>query len=129
VSTGIHAKMTQLSLSARVPHVESTVVARSRQQILPETTELQLVERLREQSPTPDTFSGPSPGTTQVSRYQKGKTDPDFTEARDSEWQWHQLGHMQVCASFQTDNHASIPQLSFYMPDALPAVQPTASKL
>ena len=21
----------------------------------------------------------------------------DFTGARDSEWQWHQLGHMQVC--------------------------------
>jgi len=21
----------------------------------------------------------------------------DFTEARDSEWQWHQLDHMQVC--------------------------------
>ena len=33
-------------------------------------------------------------GTTQVSRYQKGKTNLDFTEARDSEWQWHQLGHM-----------------------------------
>jgi len=31
----------------------------------------------------------------------------DFTEARDSEWQWHQLGHMQVCTSLQTDNHAS----------------------
>jgi len=30
-----------------------------------------------------------------VSRYQKGKTDLDFAEARDSEWQWHQLGHMQ----------------------------------
>jgi len=29
--------------------------------------------------------------TTQVSRYQKGKTNLDFTEARDSEWQWHQL--------------------------------------
>jgi len=29
-----------------------------------------------------------------VSRYQKGKTSLDFTEARDSEWQWHQLGHM-----------------------------------
>jgi len=28
-----------------------------------------------------------------VSRYQKGKTNLDFTEARDSEWQWHQLGH------------------------------------
>jgi len=25
-----------------------------------------------------------------VSRYQKGKTNLDFTEARDSEWQWHQ---------------------------------------
>jgi len=31
-------------------------------------------------------------GTTQVSLYQKGKTNLDFTEARDSEWQWHQLG-------------------------------------
>jgi len=42
-----------------------------------------------------------------VSRYQKGKTNLDFTGARDSEWQWHQLGHMQVCTSLQTDNHAS----------------------
>jgi len=25
---------------------------------------------------------------SQVSRYQKGKTSLDFTEARDSEWQW-----------------------------------------
>ena len=42
-------------------------------------------------------FNGPFSGTTHVSRYQKGKTNRDFTEARDSEWQWHQLGHMQVC--------------------------------
>ena len=56
-----------------------------------------------------DSFSG----TTQVGRYQKGKTNPDFTEARDSEWQWHQLGHMQVCTSLQTDNHANTPPLSF----------------
>ena len=63
-----------------------------------------------------------------MSRYQKGKTNLDFTEARDSEWQWHQLGHMQVCPSLQTDNHASTPSLSFYRPDALPATQPTASK-
>ena len=33
------------------------------------------------------TFNGPFSGTTQVSRYQKGKTNLDFTEARDSEWQ------------------------------------------
>jgi len=47
-----------------------------------------------------------------------------------TEWQWHQLGHMQVCISLQTDNHASNPPLSqfFYRPDALPAAQPTASK-
>jgi len=36
----------------------------------------------------------------------------DFTEARDSEWQWHPLGYMQVCTSLQTDNHASTPPLS-----------------
>jgi len=47
-----------------------------------------------------------------VSQYQKGKTILDFTEARDSEWQWHQLGHMQVCTSLQTD--ASISPLSFF---------------
>ena len=39
-------------------------------------------------------FNGPLSRTTRVSRYQKGKTNLDFTEARDSEWQWHQLGHM-----------------------------------
>jgi len=61
-----------------------------------------------------------------VSRYQKGKTNLDFTEARDSEWQWHQLGHMQVCTSLQTDNHVSNPTMPashhsvFYRPDALP---------
>ena len=35
-------------------------------------------------------------GTTRVSRYQKGKTNLDFTEARDSELQWHQLGHTRL---------------------------------
>ena len=73
------------------------------------------------------TFNGPISGTTQVSRYQKG-TNLDFTGARDSEWQWHQLGRMQVCTSLQTDNHASTPPLCFYRPGALPAAQPTASK-
>jgi len=74
-------------------------------------------------------FSGPLSGTTRVCRYQKGKPNLDFTEARDSEWQWHQLGHMQVCTLFQIDIHASTPPLSFfYRPDALPVAQPTASK-
>jgi len=51
-------------------------------------------------------FNGPLSGTTRESRYQKGETNLDFTEARHSEWQWHQLGHMQVCTSLQTDIHA-----------------------
>ena len=59
------------------------------------------------------TLNGLFSGTTQVSRYQKGKTNLDFTGARDSEWQWHQLGSMQVCTSLQTDNHASTPPLRF----------------
>jgi len=59
-------------------------------------------------------FNGPFSGTTRVSRYQKGKTNLDCTEARDSEWQWHQLGHMQVCVSLQTDSHASTPPLKFF---------------
>ena len=41
-------------------------------------------------------FNGPFSGTTQVGRYQKGKTNLDFTEARDSEWQWHQMGRLHL---------------------------------
>jgi len=65
-------------------------------------------------------------GTTRVSQYQKGKTNVDFTEARDSEWQWHQLGHMQICTSLQTDNHASTPLLSF-LQAGCPSCCPTNS--
>ena len=73
-------------------------------------------------------FNGLFSRITWVSRYQKRKTNLDFTGATDSEWQWHQLGHMQVCTSLQTDNHANTPPLVFYRPGALPAAQPTASK-
>ena len=71
-------------------------------------------------------FKGPFSGTTQVSRYQKGETDLDFTEARDSEWQWNQLGHMQVCTSLQRDNHASTPPLCF-LQAGCPSCRPTNS--
>jgi len=70
--------------------------------------------------------NGPLSGTTRVSRYQKGKTNLDFTEARDSEWQWHRLGRMQVCISLQTDNHASTPPLSF-LQAGCPSCRPTNS--
>jgi len=49
-----------------------------------------------------------------VSRYQKGKTNLDFTDATDNEWQWHQLCHIQVCTSLQTDNHVSTQPLNFF---------------
>jgi len=71
-------------------------------------------------------FNGPFSTTTQVSRYQKGKTNLDFTEATDSEWQWHQLGHMQVCTSLQTDNHTSTPTLRF-LQAGCPSCRPTNS--
>jgi len=60
------------------------------------------------------TFNGPLSGSTRVSQYQKGKTNLDFTGARDSEWQWYQLGDMQVCISLQIDNHASTSLLKFF---------------
>jgi len=61
-----------------------------------------------------------------VSRYQKDKTNLDFTEATDSEWQWQQLGHMQVCTSLQTDDHASTQPLSF-LQAGCPSCRPTNS--
>ena len=50
----------------------------------------------------------------------------DFTEANNGEWQWHQLGHMQVCTSLQTDNHTSTPPLSF-LQAGCPSCRPTNS--
>ena len=72
------------------------------------------------------TFNGPFSGTTQVSRYQKGKTSLDFSEARDSEWQWHQLGHMQVCTCCrQTTTPA--PHHSCFLQAGCPSCHPTNS--
>jgi len=74
------------------------------------------------------TFNGPFSGTTRVSRYQKGKTNLDFTKGRDSEWQWHQLA---ICKSAPRSRQITTPEPDhsvFYRPDALPAAQPTASK-
>jgi len=69
-------------------------------------------------------------GTTLVSRYGKGKTNLDFTEAKDSEWQWYQLGHMQICTSHQTDNHArTLPRFfTSQMPFLPPNQQPQSTE-
>jgi len=53
----------------------------------------------------------------------------DFTEARDSERQWHQLDHMQLCNSLQTDDHASTPpgHHSAFLQAGYPFCHPTNS--
>ena len=66
------------------------------------------------------------PGLPGWAGTRKVKTNLDFTEARDSEWQWHQLGRMQVCTSNQTDNHASTQLLSF-LQAGCPSCRPTNS--
>ena len=89
-------------------------------------SELEQTYRVAECSAWLHPFNGPFSGTTRVSQYQKGRTNLDFTEARDSEKRWHQLGHMQVCTSLQTDNHASTPPLSF-LQAGCPSCRPTNS--
>jgi len=64
-----------------------------------------------------------------VSQYQKGKTNLDFTEARDSEWQVASAGpyaSLHLAPDRQPRQHPTTQV--FYRPDALPAAQPTASK-
>jgi len=77
-------------------------------------------------------FNGLFSGTTQVSRYQKNKTNLDFTEARDSEWQWYQLGHMQICKSApcsrQPYQHPTTPFFTGRMPFLPPNQQRQSSE-
>jgi len=82
---------------AAVPGVERTPSARGTCQ--PALTSASQSSNPLHHHATPNytrPFNGPLSGTTRVSQYQKGKTNLDFTEARDSEWQWHQPGRMQA---------------------------------
>jgi len=51
-----------------------------------------------------------------VSRYQKGKTNLDFTEERDSEWQWHQLGHLHLTPDGEPRQHPTTQFFTGRMP-------------
>ena len=49
-----------------------------------------------------------------------------------SEWQWHQLGHMQICTSPQAYNHVNTPSLSYLQtgcPSCCPANSVNAPKV
>ena len=69
-------------------------------------------------------------GTTWVNRYQKGKTrkvnQSEFTGARDSEWQWHQLG---ICKSASRPRQITMPAFhhSVFLQAGCPSCRPTNS--
>ena len=71
-------------------------------------------------------FNCPFSGTTQVSWYQKGKTNLDFTEARDSEWQWH---HLDICKSAPHSRQITMPapHCSVFLQAGCPSCHPTNS--
>ena len=75
-------------------------------------------------------FNGSISGTTQVSRYQKGKINLVFLLKQETvSGSGISLAKCKSAPhSTQTDNYAGTTSLSFYRPDALPATQPTASK-
>ena len=70
-------------------------------------------------------FNSPFSGTM-VSRYQKGKTNLDFTEARDTEWQWHQL---DICKSAPCSRQITMPapHHSSFLQARCPSCHPTNS--
>ena len=71
-------------------------------------------------------FSGPLSGNTRVSRYQKGKTNRDFTETRDSEWQWHQLA-LSKSAPHSRQITTPSPHHSVFLQAGCPSCHPTNS--
>ena len=71
-------------------------------------------------------FNGSFSRTTRVGRYQKCKTNLDFTEARDSEWRWHQLGICKSAPRSRQNNHTSTSPLSF-LQAGCPSCRPTNS--
>ena len=50
-------------------------------------------------------FNGPFNGTIRVSRYQKGKTNPDFTEASDSGISWAICKSLHLAPGRQPRQH------------------------
>ena len=73
-------------------------------------------------------FNGPFSGTTRVSQYQKGKTiwillKQETVSGSGISW--------VICKSAPCSRQTTTPtphHANFYRPDALPAIQPTASK-
>ena len=72
-------------------------------------------------------FNGPLSRTTWVSRHQKGKPFWISLEKEMTEWQRHQLDHLQIiCTLLKADNHASTSPLSL-LEAGCPSCCPTNS--
>ena len=101
-----HSVLTQLSLSRKVYHRTDTQLTAA---AAAAATSGVRISHTHMHTCLTALFSG----TTRASRYLKGKTNLDFTEAKDSEWQWHQMGHVQVCTSHQ---HPTTRSFTRWMP-------------
>ena len=92
------------------------------------THQIQQISLLGLRSTRTHKFNGPLSGNTWVSRYQKGKTNLDFTDAKTvsgSGISW------AICKSAPRFRQITTPAPHcwiFYRPDAVSVVQPTASK-
>ena len=67
------------------------------------------------------------PGLPGSAGTRKVKTNLDFTEARDSEWQWHQLGRMQLCTPQTRQITTPAPHCSVFLQAGCPSCRPTNS--
>jgi len=73
-------------------------------------------------------FNSPLSGTTRASRYQKGKTDLDFTEAKEAVASAGPYASQHLAPESRQITMPTPHRSSFYRPDARPAAQPTVSK-
>ena len=62
-----------------------------------------------------------------MSQNQKGKTNLDCTKAKDSEWQWHQLGHMKSAPRSRQTTTPAPHHSGFYRPFLPPNQQRQSS--
>ena len=128
VLTSYFTNLVESSKSIDFMSIGSSIVASAKQRSVsrPEQSKHTHIHTNATQHTHP--FNRPLSRTTRESQYQKGKTNLDFTEATDSEWQWHQLGRMQICTCSRQITTPAPHHSVFYRPDALPAAQPTVSK-
>ena len=74
-----------LAAGAITLHARASLCLALATQLLTDVARLQPHSQPSSYDTSTHPFNGPFSGTTQVSRYQNGKTNLDFSEARDSE--------------------------------------------